>query len=102
MSRKTVLSALVGFTFEDVRMEPKIRMFTLSTCSHCRAAKKFLNDNGFTYEFTDVDLLQGAQRDKVLQEVIKYNPQRSFPTIIIDGKVIIGFKESDIRATLGI
>jgi glutaredoxin-like protein NrdH len=83
-------------------MPPKVKIFTLSTCSHCKATKKFLNDNGITFEFVDVDQLQGAQRENILNEVIKYNPQRSFPTIIIGDRIIIGFKEDDIREALGI
>jgi glutaredoxin-like protein NrdH len=34
--------------------------------------------------------------------VVKYNPQRSFPTIIIGDKIIVGFKEDEIRKALGI
>ena len=83
-------------------MPRKVKMFTLSTCSHCKAAKKFMNDNGITYDCTDVDLLQGAERENILQEVMQYNPQRSFPTIIIGDKIIIGFRENDIREALGI
>jgi glutaredoxin-like protein NrdH len=83
-------------------MPHKIKMYTLSTCSHCKAAKKFLADNGVTFEFTDVDLLQGSEKEDTLKEVVKYNPQRSFPTIIIGNKIIIGFREQDIRETLGI
>jgi glutaredoxin-like protein NrdH len=83
-------------------MPAKVKMFTLSTCSHCKATKKFLSENGITFDFIDVDLLQGAQRENILQEVVKYNPQRSFPTIIIGDKIIIGFKEDDIREALGI
>ena len=83
-------------------MPPKVKIFTLSTCSHCKATKKFLNDNGITFEFIDVDQVQGAQRENILNEVVKYNPQRSFPTIIIGDKIIVGFKEADIREALGI
>ena len=83
-------------------MPQKVKMFTLSTCSHCKAAKKFMNDNDITYDCTDVDLLQGAERENILQEVMQYNPQRSFPTIIIGDKIIIGFREDDIREALGI
>ena len=83
-------------------MPPKVKIFTLSTCSHCKATKKFLNDNGITFEFVDVDQFQGAQRENILNEVVKYNPQRSFPTIIIGDRIIIGFKEDDIREALGI
>jgi glutaredoxin-like protein NrdH len=83
-------------------MPPKVKIFTLSTCSHCKATKKFLNDNGITFEFVDVDQVQGTQREIILEEVVKYNPQRSFPTIIIGDKIIVGFKEDDIRKALGI
>jgi len=83
-------------------MPQKVKIFTLSTCSHCKATKKFLNDNGVTFEFVDVDQFQGADRENILNEVVKYNPQRSFPTIIIGDKIIIGFKEDDIRKALGI
>jgi glutaredoxin-like protein NrdH len=83
-------------------MPPKVKIFTLSTCSHCKATKKFLNDNGITFEFVDVDQVEGTQREIILEEVVKYNPQRSFPTIIIGDKIIVGFKEDDIRKALGI
>jgi glutaredoxin len=83
-------------------MPPKVKIFTLSTCSHCKAAKKFLNDNGIKFEFVDVDQFQGKEREKILEDVVQYNPQRSFPTIIIGDKIIIGFKEDDIRKALGI
>ncbi len=83
-------------------MQPKVKIFTLSTCSHCKATKKFLNDNGIKFEFVDVDQFQGAEREEILEDVVQYNPQRSFPTIIIGDKIIIGFKEDDIRKVLGI
>ena len=83
-------------------MPGKVKIYTLSTCSHCKAAKKFLNENQIVFDATDVDLLQGADREAVLNEVIQYNPQRSFPTIIIGNQVIIGFKEAAIREALGI
>jgi len=83
-------------------MPGKVKIYTLSTCSHCKAAKKFLNENQIVFDATDVDLLQGADREAMLNEVIQYNPQRSFPTIIIGNQVINGFKEAAIREALGI
>jgi glutaredoxin len=83
-------------------MAPKIKIFTLSTCSHCKATKKFLNDNGITFDYVDVDLLQGDERQNILKEVEQYNPQRSFPTIIIGDNIIIGFRENDIKEALGL
>lgn len=80
----------------------KVQMFSLSTCSHCRATKKFLNDNKISFEFTDVDLLQDSEKEDTLKEVVKYNPKRSFPIIIIGNKVIVGFKEEELRKALGL
>jgi glutaredoxin-like protein NrdH len=83
-------------------MTNKVKIYTLSTCGHCKAAKKFLNDNGVNYEYIDVDLLEGTEKENILKEVIRYNPQRSFPTIIIGNKIIVGFREYEIREALGI
>jgi glutaredoxin len=84
-------------------MEPEqIKIYTLSTCSHCKSTKKLLGDFGIQYEFTDVDLLQGEERAVILEDVKKFNPRVSFPTIIIGEKVIVGYKEEEIRAALGL
>ena len=83
-------------------MSTKVKMFTLSTCSHCKATKKFLNDCDVAYDATDIDLLEGDEKQLVLNEVIKYNPNRSFPTIVIGDKVIIGFNEKALREALGL
>jgi len=83
-------------------MEQEITMYTLSTCSHCRATKKFLSECGVKYEFTDVDLLDGAERKAILEDIRKFNPRCSFPTIVIGEKVIIGYKEDQIKEALGL
>ena len=83
-------------------MAPKVKIYTLSTCSHCKAAKKLLDECTVKYEFTDVDLLSGEERAAVLEEVKKFNPQCSFPTIIIGDQVIVGFQEDKIRKALGL
>jgi glutaredoxin-like protein NrdH len=83
-------------------MLKKVKLYTLSTCSHCKATKKFLNENNIPFEATDIDLLQGKEREDVINDVIQYNPNRSFPTIVIGNKVIVGFKENDIREALDI
>lgn len=79
-----------------------VKIYSLSTCSHCKSAKKFLGDCTVKYEFVDVDLLQGDERKAILEDVKKFNPKCSFPTIIIGEKVIVGFKEDEIREALGI
>ena len=79
-----------------------VKMFSLSTCSHCKATKKFLGDCTIKYDFVDVDLRQGEERTAILEEVKKFNPNCSFPTVIIGDKVIVGFKEKEIKEALGL
>ncbi len=78
-----------------------VRLYTLSTCSHCKAAKKLLTDLGIQYEFTDVDLLPPDEKPFAMEEVRKINPMCTFPTIIIGDKVIVGNREQEIRKALG-
>jgi glutaredoxin-like protein NrdH len=80
---------------------PEIKIFSLSTCSHCRATKKFIDDCTIKYEFINVDLLKGDERKAIIADVKKFNPRCSFPTIIIGEKVIVGFKEKEIKEALG-
>ncbi len=83
-------------------MDKTIKIYTLSTCGHCRTTKKFLNDCKVQYEFEDVDLLKGEERVAILEDIRQFNPRCSFPTIIIGDKVIVGFKEDEIREAIGL
>jgi glutaredoxin-like protein NrdH len=78
-------------------MGKKVKIYTLSTCSHCKATKKFLDECEVKYEFEDVDLLKGEERKAILEDVKKWNPNCTFPTIIIGDRVIVGHKEKEIR-----
>ena len=79
---------------------PPVKMYTLSTCGHCKAAKRFMGECGVAFDFTDVDLLTGAEREAVLAEVRRLNPACSFPTIVIGDQVIVGNAEAAIRKAL--
>ncbi len=78
----------------------RIKLYTLSTCSHCNRAKRFFRDCGIDIEFTDVDLLTGGERAQILDEVKKLNPDCSFPTICIGDTVIVGFNEEKLKKAL--
>ena len=81
----------------------KVVLYALSTCAWCRRTKAFLDEHGVEYELTYVDLLQGEERAQVLEEVSKWNPRRSFPTIVIDdSKSVSGFKPELIEEALGL
>jgi glutaredoxin len=77
-----------------------IRLFALSTCIWCKKTKQLLDKLHVAYDFVYVDLLEGEKKDEVIQEIGKWNPRRSFPTVVINGQCIVGFKEDDIREKL--
>ena len=79
-----------------------VRMYTISTCAHCRAAKRFLVSCTVRYEFKDIDLLEEDERNAIMDDIRKLNPSCSVPTIVIGDKVIVGFREKEIREALGI
>jgi glutaredoxin len=85
-----------------IKMHPPVKVYTLSTCSHCKATKRFLNECAVKFEFLDVDLLTSEERVAIIEEVKRINKECSFPTIIIGEKVIIGHKEREIREVLGL
>ena len=83
-------------------MPQKVKMYTLSTCSHCKATKKFMADNNIDFDFVDVDLVEGEEKEKIIEEIVKINPNRAFPCIVVGDKIIIDFQEKAIREALGI
>ena len=78
------------------------KLYTLSTCVHCSAAKRFLREHSIDYDYVDVDLLEGDERKAILEDVRRFNPKCSFPTVIIGETVIVGFKEDKIKEALGL
>ena len=77
-----------------------IMLYALSTCGWCAKTKKLLEDLGVEYYYEYVDDLQGDDRQETMKQLEKWNERRSFPTLVIDDKCIIGFKEDDIREAL--
>jgi glutaredoxin-like protein NrdH len=82
--------------------KPKIKLYTLSTCSHCNRTKRFFREQGIDMEFIDVDLLSGEERERIMNEVRKLNPDCSFPTICIDEQVIVGYNETKLKKALNL
>lgn len=79
-----------------------VKVYTLSTCSHCKSTKQLLNDCEVEYDVTDVDLLNKEERDAIIKDIKKLNPKCSFPTIIIGSKTIVGYREDEIMEALGV
>jgi len=78
-----------------------VRLYALSTCIWCRKTRQLLDDLGIAYEYEYVDLLAGAEKDRVKEEVRQYNPRISFPTVLVGEKVIVGYDPDGIRRAIG-
>ena len=79
----------------------RIKVYALSTCSHCKAVKKLLTRHNAEFEAVDVDHLEGDQRRDTIAEVKQYNDRLSFPTTVIGEEVIVGYKADRIKKALG-
>ena len=81
--------------------DQKIKIYTLSTCMHCKRTEAYLQECQVPFDFVDVDLLPGKDRESIMEEVGRYNPGLTFPTILIGDQVIVGFNEEELRKALG-
>jgi glutaredoxin-like protein NrdH len=78
-----------------------VMLYALSTCGWCRKTRELLDSLGVAYDFVYVDLVDEKESDEVAREVERLNPSRSFPTLCVNKKkVIVGFKEDEIRRAL--
>ena len=80
----------------------KLVLFALSTCGWCKKTRALIEDLDASYDYVYVDLTKGKEREEIVEMVKKWNPQVSFPTLVIkDEKCIVGFKEDEIREAIG-
>lgn len=87
----------MAFYNPDQPQSPPIFVYALSTCAHCKNAKRLLDELGANYGHVEVDLLNDEEMAQALTEIGRYNPAETFPTIVSGSKVVVGYKESDIR-----
>ncbi|MBM4329008.1 MAG: glutaredoxin family protein [Deltaproteobacteria bacterium] len=82
--------------------KPRVKLYALSVCEHCKCAKKLLSDCEIEFECADLDKVSKEEVAAILEEVKKLNARCSFPTLVIGDKVIVGFREQEIREALGL
>ena len=79
----------------------KVFMYALSTCAWCKMTKRFLKDNNVEFEYVDVDLVVGKDKEKVKQEILDKGGSLSYPTIVVDDNILInGFRKDKIKEAL--
>ncbi len=85
------------------RQVAHIVLFALSTCVWCRRTRQLLDSLGLAYAYTHVDQLVGESARRAEEDLARWNPMGSFPTLVIDDRTVItGFAEKKIREALGV
>ena len=79
-----------------------IRLYALTTCPYCRMTKRYLDDHSISYEIVEVDLLEGEERQQTIDEVKQLSGGTSFPVLVADDEVVVGFNKSRIADILGL
>jgi len=80
---------------------PQIKVFALSTCPYCKQARAFLDESGVAYDVVEVDKLTGQERADVIDEVKTLSGGTSFPVLVMDGEVVVGYNKARIQQLIG-
>lgn len=78
----------------------RVMLYALSTCGWCGKTRELLESLEVAFDYIYVDKVAPDQQNAVIEEVEKYNPALSFPTVVIGDETIVGFKEKEIREAL--
>ncbi len=75
----------------------KVKVYSTPTCPWCLKTKEFLKANKVSFIDADVGT------DKVAaEEMISKSGQMGVPVIDIDGKIIVGFNETELKSSLNL
>lgn len=74
-----------------------VKIYTTPTCVYCKMAKEFFAKNSVAYEEKNV-----AQDAAARDEMIQKSGQLGVPVIDVDGKIIVGFDQPQLKAELNI
>lgn len=72
-----------------------VKIFTTPTCTYCKAAKAFFNENGVEYKELDVAVDMDARK-----EMIDKSGQMGVPVIMVGDEVIVGFDEEKLKSLI--
>ncbi|KKT40815.1 NrdH-redoxin [Candidatus Giovannonibacteria bacterium RIFCSPHIGHO2_02_43_13] len=78
-------------------MVKKVTIYSTPWCVYCKMAKKYFNDNKVAFVEHDV-----AQDEQARDEMIKKTGQMGVPVIEIDGQIVIGFDQQELKKLLGV
>lgn len=75
----------------------KVKVYSTQMCPWCVRLKEFLKENKIS--FKDVDV---SEDQKAAGEMVRKSRQMGVPVTDIDGKIIVGFNEAELKKLLKI
>lgn len=77
-----------------------VLLYSLSTCPWCKKTKQLLAEKKVDYECVEVDQISGDAQKNAVEEMKRLTGKTSFPVLVINNKVIQGFKPEEIAEAL--
>ena len=79
-------------------MSPRqVKVYSTLSCPYCKMAKKFLDDNHIAYQDCNVGEDKSAR-----DEMIAKSGQMGVPVIDIDGEIMVGYDQAQLKHKLGL
>lgn len=73
----------------------KVTIYSTPTCVYCKMAKELFKKNNIDYTEHDVAADMASRK-----EMVDKSSQLGVPVIDIDGKILVGFDESELKEAL--
>ena len=74
-----------------------VKIYSTPICPWCVKTKDFLKENKISFTNVDVSIDK-----KGAEEMIKKSGQMGVPVTDIDGKIIVGFNEAELKSSLNL
>jgi glutaredoxin-like YruB-family protein len=74
-----------------------VAIYSTPTCHYCNMAKDFFKQHDIAY--TEYNVATDLAKRK---EMVEKSGQMGVPVIDIDGKLLVGFDEAELKSTLGV
>lgn len=78
-------------------MNKTVKIYSTPTCVYCKMAKEFFKKNNIEYQDLNV-----AEDEKTREEMVNKSGQLGVPVIDIDGEIMVGFNEGELKKALGL
>ena len=75
----------------------EVKVYSTPTCPYCKMVKKFLEDNSTPYQDINV-----AEDKAALEDIVNRSGQMGVPVIDINGELVIGYNQVQLKEKLGL